>query len=70
MAVVIASTQEQLADAVRLVRQYRHQEGCQCYAYRNQQGEGFCTSYESSWTTIVDKLIDRITQPASPRENT
>lgn len=68
MAVVIASPEQQLADAVRLCRQYRHQDGCQCYAYRNQAGEAFCSSYESSWATIVDKLIDRISK--QPKENT
>lgn len=60
MAVIVASVEQQLADALRLCRQYRHHAGCRCNTYRNQQGEGFCSSYESSWNTIVDKLIDRV----------
>ncbi|MEX7470169.1 hypothetical protein AB4Z39_10700 [Mycobacterium adipatum] len=59
MTVSIGTLQEQLADAVQLCRRYRHQDGCQCYAYRNKAGEAFCTANESSWSGVVDRLIDK-----------
>lgn len=62
MTVTMGSPEQQLADAVRICREQRHHADCRCGLYRNQAGGAFCNAFESSWTRIVDDLIDRVTQ--------
>lgn len=60
MAVVITSLEEQLADAVRICRSYRHHSDCRCNTWRDREREGFCTAQEATWNRVVSNALDRV----------
>lgn len=55
----ITGIANQIAEALAQVRRCRHQDGCTCFAYRNG-GAPFCTPQESSWCSILDRLLDKV----------
>lgn len=54
----IPTPAKQCAEAVKQARRYRHQPECRCGHYR-QNGAPYCTSGEATWSSILDRLIDR-----------
>lgn len=50
---------DQIATALEQMRKYRHHPDCRCGNYRNN-GASFCTPQESTWSNIVDRLIDNV----------
>lgn len=47
-----------LANAVMLVRKYRHHPDCNCCLYRGPDNEGWCTVDEARYSSRVDRLLD------------
>lgn len=50
----IVSTVKQIASVLDQVRRYRHQPECRCCAYQT-----YCNTNEATWSSILDRLIDR-----------
>lgn len=55
----IPTISEQLEQAVTQVRRYRHHPDCACALYRGNDRAPFCTGGEATWSSILDRLIDR-----------
>jgi len=50
----------QLAEAVTLVRRYRHHSTCVCCLYHGPKGEGYCSQDEWRYTVEINNLLDRV----------
>jgi hypothetical protein len=50
----------QLAEAVTLVRRYRHHRDCRCGLHRGPKGEGYCSKDEWRYTVEINNLLDRV----------
>ncbi len=55
----IPTLAQQLTAAVEQVRRHRHHQDCMCFQFRNGDREAFCTGEESTWSSILDRLIER-----------
>ncbi len=49
-----------IAWAVVYARRARHHPDCHCNQHRAADGAGYCNAYEATWTTAIDRLLDRI----------
>jgi len=65
----IPTISEQLTQAVTQVRRYRHQPSCRCALYRGNDRAPFCTGGEATWSSIIDRLIDRALSEQPRRHN-
>ena len=50
----------QLAEAVTLLRRYKHYRDCRCFQHRNLDREGFCSAEEALWSRACDRLLDDV----------
>lgn len=50
---------QQCQEAVKQARLHRHHPDCRCHMVR-QNGSPYCSDGEATWSSILDRLIDRV----------